>query len=256
MQPGSTNPLNDPKDASEFPEQFLTPENIQKKGRFKSMFGRASRTSNASKQAYGEIDYSRSTTHRIFNLEKNQNTQIRLIRDCTFKYSTNKQGGREYSSKYLELKIEKHTSQQEDANDGKRIGYYKINLADFIDQPVRSVTYPMDNNGWMFMTVSLVVTVLSETKANDLSQRNLLQLTNSKFTQKKKQVTIKEQNSSEEEEEETNGKEHLKTYKHFYLNSTQTQQQQTDLLQKQITHLDTQIGVIQEESNSDSESSY
>lgn len=96
-------------------------ETPTKKGGFMQRFRKNAKAN--SKQNFSQIEFSRSSTHRIFNLEKNPNTQLRLIRDCIFRYSVNKQGGKDYSSKYLELKIEKHMTQQEDYIDGKRIGY-------------------------------------------------------------------------------------------------------------------------------------
>ena len=59
-------------------------------------------------------------------------------------------GEKIYKIKDAELKVEKYDDLM--LNEGARIGYYKLNLATFVNKGLQTVTFPMDKNGAIFLT--------------------------------------------------------------------------------------------------------
>ena len=66
-------------------------------------------------------------------------------------------GKKTYEAKKAELKIEKYDSQQQDQREGDRIGYFVLNLATFVGQGLKTFTFPMDQKGFLYLTVKIVV---------------------------------------------------------------------------------------------------
>jgi len=59
------------------------------------------------------------------------------------------------------LKIEKYTSSLQ-PEQGKRIGYIELNLADFIGKGLSTTTFAMDKSQSLFLTVKIMVIPIDE----------------------------------------------------------------------------------------------
>ena len=64
---------------------------------------------------------------------------------------------KQYHQKTAELKIESYTNIDQLEKDGKRIGYFKLNLAEYINKGVSSITFKMDKEGSIYLTVKISV---------------------------------------------------------------------------------------------------
>ena len=96
----------------------------------------------------------RYKTHKIYDLTEILSDTI-FTRDSTFSFEM-KNGKKIYKEKKAELKIEKFHGM--DPNDeGKRIGIMPLNLSEFIGKGLKYITFRMDKNDSLFLTVKISV---------------------------------------------------------------------------------------------------
>lgn len=127
-------------------------------------------------------------------------------------------GKKTYEAKKAELKIEKYDSQQQDQREGDRIGYFVLNLATFVGQGLKTFTFPMDQKGFLYLTVKIVVIEASTNV--DIATITLQSLNNRRTegtTTKDPTNMLNELDESEsDDEQELGGGELMDTLTYFY----------------------------------------
>lgn len=112
-----------------------------------------------------------------------------------------------YQKKLAELKIEKYTRYDQQEKDGKRIGYYKLDLSQFINKGVTPITFKMDKECNIYITAKISVVLANESL--DIASMTLKSI-------QKDAAGDKADDESSESEDERDGAELRENFNHFY----------------------------------------
>ena len=112
------------------------------------------------------------------------------------------------------MKVERYNDERQVEREGKRIGYLVLNLNEFIGQPLKILTFKMDKEGYLILTVKISVVEYSENSADILSMSMRAVMT-AKMPGTRSTLGPSEI-EDDTSDEEVQGESLMNTYRHFH----------------------------------------